>query len=97
MTDNAVGRVLAAIDKIEAEENTIVIFTSDNGADWTDEEIEKYGHDANDGLRGRKADIWEAGHRVPLIVRWPGEIWKNSQSDEPVSLTDLFATISDIT
>jgi len=97
MTDHSVGRILEAIDNAGAAENTLVIFTSDNGADWTDEEIEQYGHDANNGLRGRKADIWEAGHRVPLIARWPGEIWKNSHSDEPVSLIDLFATISDIT
>ncbi len=96
MMDSGVGRILDAISRIDAEKNTLIIFTSDNGADWLPSEIEKFDHEANLGLRGRKADIYEAGHRVPLIAKWPNQIWANSQSDEPVMLTDIFATLAEI-
>lgn len=59
--------------------------------------MEKYGHKANAGLRGQKADIWEGGHRIPLIVRWPGKVQPGSSSAALVCLTDLFATFAEVT
>jgi arylsulfatase A len=66
--------------------------TSDNGAHWTLEDIRRYGHRANLRLRGQKADIWEAGHRIPFIAAWKGHIPAGSTSNETVCLTDMIAT-----
>lgn len=93
-TDAAVGRVLKTLDDARLGQNTLVIFTSDNGAHWLPREIEQFGHRANGPWRGQKADIWEGGHRVPFIARWPGRIKANSVSDELICLTDLMATIA---
>jgi arylsulfatase A-like enzyme len=90
--DASAGRVLEALDRAELADNTLVILTSDNGAHWLPEDIEKWGHRANGNLRGQKADIWEGGHRVPFLARWPGKIKPGTTSDELVCLTDLFAT-----
>lgn len=94
--DDATGRVLRALNDQKLADNTLVIFTSDNGAHWLPSDIEKWGHRANDGLRGQKADIWEGGHRVPFIARWPGHIKAGSTSDEVICLTDLLATIAEV-
>lgn len=112
--DDYVGAVMAAVDRIGAQENTIVIFTSDNGGLyhlWPPQEaddlvgyqptpralaLDKFGHHSNGQLRGTKADIYEGGHRVPLIVHWPSVV-KRSVADTPIELTDLFATIADLT
>jgi arylsulfatase A-like enzyme len=95
--DDTVGRVLKALEESGLTGNTLVVFTSDNGAHWVPEDIAKWGHRANGNLRGQKADIWEGGHRIPLIVRWPGEIKPGSRSDQLVCLTDLMATIASLT
>lgn len=95
-TDWAVGQVLAALDRHGLTDNTLVVFTSDNGAHWPDGDTNKWGHDANNGLRGQKADIHEGGHRVPFIVRWPGTAKPGSVSDQTVCLTDLYATFAQI-
>jgi arylsulfatase A len=95
--DDTVGRVLKALDESGLTRNTLVIFTSDNGAHWLPEDIAKWGHQANGNLRGQKADIWEGGHRIPLIVRWPEYIKPGSRSDQLVCLTDLIATIASLT
>ncbi|MPZ17095.1 MAG: sulfatase-like hydrolase/transferase [Luteitalea sp.] len=50
----------------------MVVFTSDNGAHWLTSDIREFNHRANGRLRGQKADIWEGGHRIPFIARWPG-------------------------
>lgn len=92
--DAMIGKILAAIKANGMENDTIVIATSDNGALWRPEDIERYPHRANADWRGEKADIWEAGHRVPFMVRWPGHIAPGSVSDETVSLTDLMATLA---
>jgi arylsulfatase A len=89
--DDCVGRVLKAVD-----ENALVIFTSDNGANWRPEDIKEYGHRANGKLRGQKGDLWEGGHRVPFIVRWPGKVKAQSTSDRLICLTDVMATIAQI-
>ncbi|HEY7308890.1 MAG TPA: arylsulfatase [Gemmataceae bacterium] len=90
--DAAVGRVLRALDEAKLADNTLLIFTSDNGAHWTPEDIDKWGHRANDGLRGQKADIWDGGHRVPFLVRWPGRVRAGGTSKELICLTDFLAT-----
>ena len=92
--DAMIGRVLDTVHELGMEENTIVVVTSDNGADWKPEDIERYPHRANADWKGEKADIWEAGHRIPFIARWPGHIPANTVCDETGSLTDLMGTLS---
>jgi len=94
--DAAIGSVLETLERTGSEENTLVFVSSDNGAHWLPSDIEEYGHRANANLRGQKADIWEGGHRVPLVARWPGRIAPSSSSDETVCLADLLATVGDI-
>lgn len=91
--DGVVGRILDTLTRLGLEENTLVIFTSDNGAHWLPADIERYQHRANLDFRGQKADIWEGGHRVPLLIRWPGHV-QPGDSRRLVCLVDLFATIS---
>ncbi|NQU51137.1 MAG: arylsulfatase [Bacteroidetes bacterium] len=92
MVDNQVGQLLQSLKDNGLDENTIVVFTSDNGAYWHPEFIEKYKHRANHNFRGMKADIWEAGHHIPFMVKWPGKIEAGSTSDQTISLTDFFDT-----
>jgi arylsulfatase A len=92
--DASVGRVLKALDDARLSDNTLLIFTSDNGAHWLPEDIEKWGHRANGDLRGQKSDIWEGGHRVPFMARWPGHIAAGSTSKELICLTDVLATVA---
>lgn len=97
-TDAAVGNVLAAIDAMGQRENTIVYFTSDNGCSPAADTqgLEAQGHFPSAQFRGYKADIWEGGHRIPLIVRWPTVIEAGSKCTQLVGLIDLFATTADI-
>ncbi len=99
MLDDAVGSLDKLIDSLDLSENTILLFTSDNGcspeADL--EELQAAGHYPSGPYRGHKADIYEGGHRVPFIVKWPGQITANSTSDRLVCTTDLLATFAAIT
>lgn len=95
-TDAEIGRILKALDDAKLAENTFVVVTSDNGSHWRPKDIEEFQHDANNGVRGMKADIWEGGHRVPFVVRWPGHVPPASRDDETICLTDLFATVAAI-
>ncbi len=96
--DSTVGQVLDAIERSGRADNTIVIFTSDNGcspaADFP--ELAKFGHNPSYIFRGYKADIFEGGHHIPFIVRWPGRVKKASRCDDTICLTDLMATCADI-
>ena len=77
-------------------ENTLVIFTSDNGPFWKPDFIERFGHKAAHNYRGMKADIHEGGHRIPFIARWPGKINAGSNSSFKTTLTNLIATCADV-
>jgi arylsulfatase A-like enzyme len=81
--DDSVGQVLAKVKELGLDENTFVVFTSDNGP-W-------YGGSSG-GLRGMKGTSWEGGYRVPFIARWPKKIPAGHSSDEPAVTMDLFAT-----
>lgn len=98
MTDDTVKQVLDALKEAGVDENTLFIFTSDNGcspeADFA--ELEKQGHDPSSIYRGHKADIFEGGHRVPFIVRWPAKVKAGTSCDDPTCLTDLLATMAEV-
>jgi len=94
--DATIGRVLDVLAERKLVDNTLVIVTSDNGAHWLPSDIVQWQHQANADWRGQKADIWEGGHRVPLIVRWPGVVRGGETSKQLVCLTDLVATIAEI-
>jgi arylsulfatase A-like enzyme len=96
-TDAAVGRVLAALAARNLTERTLVVFTSDNGAIPLPREFAESGHRTNGPWRGQKADIWEAGHRVPFLVRWPGHVPAGATCAETICHTDLLATLAAIT
>lgn len=97
-TDAAVGRVLAALHESGIEDRTLVIFTSDNGfAPYVGaKELEARGHFPSGPLRGYKGDAWEGGHRIPLIVRWPGQVPAGVVCDQLVHHADLMATAAEI-
>jgi arylsulfatase A-like enzyme len=114
-TDASIGKVLEALDQVGVADNTLVLFTSDNGGLWhwwkfeeaddvaygkitpRGQNVQDFGHQSNGTLRGTKADIWEGGHRVPFIVRWPGKIKSGGVSNELVGLVDVLATCAEIT
>ena len=96
-TDDTVGRVLEALTKGGFAENTLVIFSSDNGPEhYAYPRVQNYGHRSMGPLRGLKRDIWEGGHRVPFIVRWPGKVPPGKVSDGLISQIDIFATIATV-
>jgi arylsulfatase A len=97
-TDAVVGSVLDALKKNGVADNTIVVFTSDNGcAPYIGvDDLEKKGHFPSGPLRGYKSDAWEGGHRVPFIIRWPGVVQPNSSSHQLVHQADLIATFADV-
>ncbi|WP_434036295.1 sulfatase family protein [Formosa sp. 4Alg 33] len=98
-TDATVGAITKTLDDSGLSENTLVIFTSDNGASKVANipELEAQGHYVSAGYRGSKSDLWDGGHRVPFIVKWPGQVKAGSISDQLICLTDIFATFSEIT
>jgi arylsulfatase A-like enzyme len=84
MFDNQVGRLLAAIEKLSLEQNTIVVFTSDNGA---------FNENLVGGYRGQKGQTYDGGMRVPYIFKWPGRIEAGSETAERMIGADLFPTL----
>jgi len=102
--DWTVGQIVQALEQTHQVDNTLLIFTSDNGSPGRDgtnmsgptSSVRRYGHNPSFIYHGIKADIWEGGHRVPFIARWPGRIKPCSRSDATICLTDLLATVADI-
>jgi arylsulfatase A-like enzyme len=93
-----VGRVLTTLSARGLDENTIVIFTADNGCSPSANfaQLATFHHDPRVGRRGAKADIYEGGHRVPFIVRWPAGVPANRTSTEVICLGDLMATCASL-
>ncbi|MGI5820365.1 MAG: sulfatase family protein [Armatimonadota bacterium] len=94
--DWVVGEVLDTLDRQGIADETLVLVTSDNGARATDYFGNDWGHKSCGDWRGQKADIWEGGHREPLLARWPGRVAPGSVCDETVGLIDLMATCADV-
>ena len=98
--DLSVGRILDAIDRMKATEETLVIFTSDNGGVLMTEgqrpEAEAYraGLRPNSHWRGRKHSIYEGGFRVPFLIRWPRRVQPGTVCDETINLVDIYATLA---
>lgn len=94
--DWLVGEIVNTLDEEGLADNTLLIFTSDNGGMLNQGGQHAYslGHHQNDGLLGFKFDAWEGGHRVPLIVRWPGKVPAGTVSDELMSNVDFLATLA---
>jgi len=97
MVDFAVGRVTATLDELNMSKNTLIFFSSDNGPVWFDEDIQNYDHNASYFLKGIKSDMWEGGHRMPFIVKWPEQTPEGSVSKELIGFTDVLATLAEIT
>lgn len=91
--DQQLGRIIAALKKAGVYENTLFVFSSDNGG-LQDKRGQKAGHDSSGGYRGFKNQSFEGGHRVPFFVSWPARIEAGAESDEPVAVHDLVATLA---
>lgn len=96
--DAEVGRVLDSLDRLNLARNSLVIFASDNGCspEAKFDELLALGHNPSARLRGAKADIFDGGHRIPFIARWPGRVPAGSTTDQLVCLNDFFATCAGI-
>ena len=96
--DDVVGQIVAALEEQGIREQTLIIFTSDNGcspkANFA--ELASVGHNPSYIYRGHKADIYEGGHRVPFIVSWPGNIKNGFKTNEIICTTDFMATVADL-
>jgi len=96
--DVLTGRVLDLVKELKIDDNTLILFNADNGAEtvhvnWMRED---HDHDASGGWRGMKRDGWEGGHRVPFIARWPGKIPPGQVSKQLTNTTDIFATLASV-
>ena len=96
--DYVVGQLMQTLNDLGVAENTLFIFTSDNGPEVTSiiHMRQDHDHDGARPWRGMKRDQWEGGHRVPFVASWPGKIPPGTVSDQTVSLTDLMATCATI-
>jgi arylsulfatase A-like enzyme len=102
--DWSVGQIINVLKQTGEFENTLLIFTSDNGSPQRDGidmggtigSVKRYGHDPSKPWKGMKADIWEGGHRVPFIASWPGKIQANTVSDQVICLTDIISSVASI-
>ena len=97
--DHHMGQLLSTLKDAGIDDNTLVIFTSDNGCspEGNFAKLKKHGHDPSAGYRGHKADIYEGGHRVPFIARWPKRIQPKRTTTAIACLTDVYSTLEDIT
>lgn len=96
-TDHRVGQILDALDRLNISDNTMVIFTSDNGPEKTYKERKTvFKHHSAIHFRGGKRDLYEGGHRVPFLIRWPDAVKAGTTCDTPVCQTDLLATFAEL-
>ena len=96
-TDWVAGQVLDALKAAGFEENTLVIFSSDNGPErYAFARGENYQHFSMGEFRGLKRDVWEGGHHVPFVIKWPGKVATATVSDEVISQVDIMATVAEI-
>ena len=99
--DQTLGAFIEVLEKKGQLDNTLFVITSDNGG-WPFPDTIKKGHNPNEGLRGRKGDAWEAGHRVPFVVAWGGgdnpelSIPRGSRSSQLVGIQDIYATLAEL-
>jgi len=97
-TDDAIGQIMRATEESGIAKGTLIIVTSDNGcspsADYP--KLATFGHNPSANMRGHKADIYDGGHRVPFIVRWPAKVKGDQKSTQLVCLTDFMATAAEI-
>ncbi len=94
--DWTVGQLMKKLDALGIRENTLVVVSSDNGGVSKSDDGKDYGHKSCGDLRGHKGSLYEGGHRVPFIVRWPAMVNPNTTNNELVSIMDLYATFSEV-
>lgn len=96
--DYIVGELMKTLEQLGMADNTVVMFSSDNGPETTSVVHMRadYGHDGARPWRGMKRDQWEGGHRIPFLVRWPGKVKPGTTSAQLTSLTDVMATVAAI-
>ncbi len=102
--DWTIGQIIQALEYNKLDKNTLIIFTSDNGSrggdgtNWLGKigSVKRFGHSPNGNLRGYKGDIWEAGHRVPFILKWPAKMKPGQVRDDLICQVDIFATLANI-
>ena len=93
--DDSVGQILDALERAGVADDTLVVFTSDNGPEThAYDRLQRHDHASMGPLRGAKHSMFEGGHRVPFIARWPGHIPADTTSNETISLVDLMATLA---
>jgi arylsulfatase A len=97
--DHHMGQIFETLKEAALDGNTLVIFTSDNGCspEANFELLKEHGHDPSGGFRGHKADIYEGGHRVAFVARWPGRIEGGRKTKALACLTDLYSTLEELT
>jgi arylsulfatase A-like enzyme len=92
--DAVVGRVMASLKAVGMDENTLLLFSSDNGPVWYAENTEMFSHAATGPLRGIKGSAWEGGHRMPFLARWPARLSGGLVTNHTVAFCDVFATFA---
>ncbi len=94
--DHVVGQVLGSLKQAGMSDNSLVIFSSDNGPVWYAKDTERFGHRAVGPLRGIKGSVWEGGHRMPFIARWPDRVPAGATSDHTIAFADVLATFAEV-
>lgn len=94
--DNIVSLIARKLEELGIEENTMVIFSSDNGAAWEREDVLQYAHKSSWSRRGMKGDAWDGGHHIPLIIKWPKKIKPGTMFNRDISLIDFYATFAEL-
>jgi arylsulfatase A-like enzyme len=94
--DAMIGQAMTTLDKLKLKDNTLIVFSSDNGPVWYPADIEKFGHRAAGPWSGMKGALTDAGHRMPFIASWPGKIEAGSSCSELICFTDMMATLASL-